>query len=222
MKFELFIAKRYLLKGRKNSFISTISIVSTIGIAIGVAALIIALALINGFQSDIRGRILYSTAHIMLNNIIGYLVYGYSDIIEIINLFTRSEKELAGIDDIISQLHEEAEEIEEMESSVGEEAQVPRLLELGRKQIAVGADRCRKRTCPLVSTCFSELARKRAGDAELLIVNHALYFADLALRGADGDGTGVLPDHDAVIFDEAHRLEEAAATWFGGRVSLFG
>lgn len=89
-------------------------------------------------------------------------------------------------------------------------------------EVAVGADRCRKKTCPLVSTCYSELARKQAGEAELVIVNHALYFADLALRGAAGDGTGFLPDHDAVIFDEAHRLEEAAATWFGGRVSIAG
>ena len=52
-----------------------------------------------------------------------------------------------------------------------------------------------------------------------MIVNLALYFADLALR-ARSDGTGVLPDHDAVVFDEAHRLEEAASAWFGGRVSL--
>ncbi len=89
-------------------------------------------------------------------------------------------------------------------------------------EVAVGSDRCRKKTCPLVSTCYSELARKRAGEAELVIVNHALYFADLALRGTNGDGMGFLPDHDAVVFDEAHRLEEAAATWFGGRVSIAG
>ena len=49
-----------------------------------------------------------------------------------------------------------------------------------------------------------------------MIANHALYFADLAAGG------GVLPDHDAVIFDEAHRLEETAATWLGGRVSRAG
>ena len=85
--------------------------------------------------------------------------------------------------------------------------------------LAVGADRCQGKRCPLVSSCFSEAARERAGEAELVIVNHALYFADLALR-ARSDGTGVLPDHDAVVFDEAHRLEEAASAWFGGRVSL--
>ena len=69
---------------------------------------------------------------------------------------------------------------------------------------------------PLVSTCFAEAARQRAGEAELVIANHALYFADLAAGG------GVLPEHDAVVFDEAHRLEETAATWLGGRVSRAG
>jgi ATP-dependent DNA helicase DinG len=72
-----------------------------------------------------------------------------------------------------------------------------------------------------VSSCFSEAARERAGEAELVIANHALYFADVAVRGKS-DGAGVLPEHDAVIFDEAHRLEESAATWLGGRVSAAG
>jgi len=81
MKFEFFIAKRYLLRGRKNSFISIISIVSIIGITIGVAALIIALSLINGFQNDIRNKILSSTAHLMVNNIIGEGLDGYEEII---------------------------------------------------------------------------------------------------------------------------------------------
>jgi lipoprotein-releasing system permease protein len=71
MKFEWFIAGKYLTKGRKNSFISIISMVSILGIAIGVAALIIALALINGFQNDIRNRILSSSAHIMITDRLG-------------------------------------------------------------------------------------------------------------------------------------------------------
>jgi ATP-dependent DNA helicase DinG len=49
-----------------------------------------------------------------------------------------------------------------------------------------------------------------------VIVNHALYFAHIA------SGASVLPEHDAVIFDEAHRLEESAASWLGGRVSRQG
>src|SRR5712692_3621869 len=88
-------------------------------------------------------------------------------------------------------------------------------------ELAVGSDRCLGRTCPYVGTCFSEAARERASHADLVIANHALYFADLGLRERR-DGVGVLPDHDVVVFDEAHRLEETAATWLGGRVSGLG
>jgi ATP-dependent DNA helicase DinG len=83
-------------------------------------------------------------------------------------------------------------------------------------ELAVGSDRCAGRRCPFHGACFAEAARTRAGEAELVIGNHALYFADLAAGG------GVLPEHDAVVFDEAHRLEETAATWLGGRVSRAG
>jgi ATP-dependent DNA helicase DinG len=85
-------------------------------------------------------------------------------------------------------------------------------------EIAVGADRCLGRLCALVGTCFSEAARERASHAQLVITNHALYFADLGLRSRT-DAPAVLPEHDAVVFDEAHRLEESAATWLGGRIS---
>ncbi|MGH2995030.1 MAG: ATP-dependent DNA helicase, partial [Gaiellaceae bacterium] len=47
-------------------------------------------------------------------------------------------------------------------------------------ELAVGADRCAGRRCAFLGTCFSELARGRAGEAEIVIANHALYFADLA------------------------------------------
>jgi ATP-dependent DNA helicase DinG len=83
-------------------------------------------------------------------------------------------------------------------------------------ELSVGADRCAGRRCPLLSACYAEAARARASEADLVIANHALYFADVAAGG------GVLPEHDAVVFDEAHRLEETAATWLGGRVSRTG
>jgi ATP-dependent DNA helicase DinG len=86
-------------------------------------------------------------------------------------------------------------------------------------ELSVGGDRCAGRRCPFIGSCYAEAARGRAAEAELVIANHALYFADLALRQRT-DGGGVLPEHDAVVFDEAHRLEEAAAAWFGGRISL--
>jgi ATP-dependent DNA helicase DinG len=83
-------------------------------------------------------------------------------------------------------------------------------------EVAVGPDRCSGRRCPFHSACFAEAARERASEADLVIVNHALYFAHVA------SGGGVLPEHDAVVFDEAHRLEESAAAWLGGRVSRAG
>jgi ATP-dependent DNA helicase DinG len=83
-------------------------------------------------------------------------------------------------------------------------------------EVAVGPDRCGGRRCPFVSACFAEAARERAAEADLVIVNHALYFAHVA------SGGGVLPEHDAVVFDEGHRLEESAAAWLGGRVSRAG
>ncbi|MBN2346767.1 MAG: ABC transporter permease [Candidatus Aminicenantes bacterium] len=86
MKFAWFIARRYLTKGRKNSFISIISLVSILGIAIGVAALIIALSLINGFQNDIRDRIVSSSAHVMVTDRFGE---GFAD-------FRRLNRELEG------------------------------------------------------------------------------------------------------------------------------
>ena len=64
MRFELFIALRYLLARRKQAFISVISLISTIGVAVGVIALIVALALMTGIQGELRDRILGSTAHI--------------------------------------------------------------------------------------------------------------------------------------------------------------
>jgi lipoprotein-releasing system permease protein len=64
MRFELFIALRYLLARRKQAFISVISLISTVGVGVGVIALIVALALMTGLQGELRDRILGSTAHV--------------------------------------------------------------------------------------------------------------------------------------------------------------
>lgn len=82
MKFAFFMARRYLTRGRRNAFIHIISLASIVGIAIGVAALIIALALLNGFQHDIRDRILSSTAHIMVSHSMGEGVADYRELVE--------------------------------------------------------------------------------------------------------------------------------------------
>ncbi|MEO8551253.1 MAG: ATP-dependent DNA helicase, partial [Kofleriaceae bacterium] len=72
--------------------------------------------------------------------------------------------------------------------------------------------------CPYFERCFVTQARRQAEKADLILVNHHLYFADRSLR-ASSPGARVLPDHDAVIFDEAHQLEDVATEHFGARVS---
>jgi ATP-dependent DNA helicase DinG len=72
--------------------------------------------------------------------------------------------------------------------------------------------------CPYFERCHVTAARRAADKADLVLVNHHLYFADLALRAA-APGARVLPEHDAVIFDEAHQLEDVATEHFGLRVS---
>jgi lipoprotein-releasing system permease protein len=67
MPFELHIALRYLLARRKQAFISLISLISTLGVMVGVSALIIALALMTGLQGELRNRILGATAHVYVS-----------------------------------------------------------------------------------------------------------------------------------------------------------
>jgi ATP-dependent DNA helicase DinG len=71
--------------------------------------------------------------------------------------------------------------------------------------------------CTYHEACFVTRMRREAEAAQLVIVNHHLYFADLALRGPHGGG--VIPDHAAVIFDEAHMIEDVATDFFGVSVS---
>ncbi|WP_428265799.1 ATP-dependent DNA helicase [Haliangium sp.] len=72
--------------------------------------------------------------------------------------------------------------------------------------------------CPHYEQCFVTRARRRAEKADLVIVNHHLLFADLALR-TSYPGAKVLPEYDAVVFDEAHQLEDVMTEHFGIQVS---
>src|SRR5437899_116329 len=72
LPFELHIALRYLLAKRKQAFISVISLISTIGVAVGVMAVIIALAVMTGLQQTLRDRILGSQPHIYISRIGGF------------------------------------------------------------------------------------------------------------------------------------------------------
>lgn len=72
--------------------------------------------------------------------------------------------------------------------------------------------------CAFYDQCFVTRARRRAEKADLIVVNHHLFFADLSLRSTY-PGARVLPDYDAVIFDEAHQLEDVMTEHFGVQVS---
>lgn len=75
---------------------------------------------------------------------------------------------------------------------------------------------CLGRRCPHYEPCFYQRARRRAEQAQILIVNHALLAADLALRQSD---VRVLPDYELAVIDEAHTLDAVAADHFGATVS---
>ena len=81
--------------------------------------------------------------------------------------------------------------------------------------LTVGGDACLQSRCPFYEECFVTRAKARAAKADVIVVNHHLYFADVALRAGGGSA---VPDHDTVIFDEAHAVPEVAGLFFGRRV----
>jgi ATP-dependent DNA helicase DinG len=83
------------------------------------------------------------------------------------------------------------------------------------------AEACLGTTCPDYRRCFITEMRRRALESDIIIVNHHLFFADLSVKreAAGAPDAGVLPEAAAVVFDEAHELEEVASSYFGLSVS---
>ncbi len=83
------------------------------------------------------------------------------------------------------------------------------------------SEACLGTTCPDYRRCFITEMRRRALESDIIIVNHHLFFADLSVKqeAAAAADAGILPDAAAVIFDEAHELEEVASSYFGLSVS---
>jgi len=119
-------------------------------------------------------------------------------------------------------------EREPMLEDLGEREWVPRIVDWAggthtgdRAEIADLPDRlrlwrdvnARSDTC---GGCWLTRLKKRAQESQLIVVNHHLFFADLALRSAFGS---VIPDYELVVFDEAHQLEDVATLYFGAQVS---
>ena len=78
---------------------------------------------------------------------------------------------------------------------------------------------CTGQKCPQFERCFITWMHQRAAESDLIIVNHHLFFADLALK--QSDYASLLPDYTAVVFDEAHDIEDVATQYFGLKVSNY-
>ena len=83
-------------------------------------------------------------------------------------------------------------------------------------EVASDTGNCLRKKCPTHQECFFYKARRRSQHATILVVNHALFFSDLALRQL---GVSIIPDYDAVILDEAHTVEQVAGDHLGLRVT---
>lgn len=84
--------------------------------------------------------------------------------------------------------------------------------------ICCEAGNCQKVRCPYFQQCFYMRARKKWGEADIVVANHALFFTDLAMRGEEGGESGLLPNYGALVIDEAHTLEDNAAEYLGIRI----
>lgn len=87
------------------------------------------------------------------------------------------------------------------------------------EQLSTSTSKCLGTNCPENANCFISRLRKKAAAAQLLIVNHHLFFSDLAIRRFGN--AEVLPRYQAVIFDEAHHLENIATNYFGATFSHY-
>ena len=85
------------------------------------------------------------------------------------------------------------------------------------------AGNCLGGRCPFFRRCYLFRARKECLGAQIVVANHALFFADMAMKQDSGEEAGgVLPDYGAVILDEAHTIEDCAAAHLGLRLTTFG
>ena len=78
-------------------------------------------------------------------------------------------------------------------------------------------DLCSGQKCPSFERCFITQMHQRAMESDIIVVNHHLFFADLAMK--EGDFGAILPEYAAVVFDEAHELEDVAGQYFGLSIS---
>jgi ATP-dependent DNA helicase DinG len=110
----------------------------------------------------------------------------------------------------------------EKSTETGDRAEIKSLPESSAAWAKMDArsDRCSGQKCPQFERCFITKMHQKAAESDIIIVNHHLFFADLAVKG-DVETSGIIPDYGAVIFDEAHDVEEVAGQYFGVSVSNY-
>ena len=123
---------------------------------------------------------------------------------------------LTGLEEV-SQFHAIA--AWEKTTATGDRAEIDSLPESSAlwPKLDARGEACLGQSCPDWENCFITTMRRKALESDIIIVNHHLFFADMAIKlqaGASAD-SGVLPAAGAVIFDEAHELEETASNYFG-------
>jgi ATP-dependent DNA helicase DinG len=109
----------------------------------------------------------------------------------------------------------------ESQTETGDRTEVEGLPDTSQLWSRVDARReaCTGQKCPQFERCFITWMHQRAAESDLIIVNHHLFFADLALK--QSDYASLLPDYSAVVFDEAHEIEDVATQYFGLKVSNY-
>lgn len=107
------------------------------------------------------------------------------------------------------------------ETQTGDRAEIPWLRDDSPlwHEISSSSSQCLGMHCPEASSCFISQLRKQAARAQILIVNHHLFFSDLGLRRFGH--AEVLPRYESIVFDEAHHLENVATQYFGRSFSQY-
>jgi ATP-dependent DNA helicase DinG len=100
----------------------------------------------------------------------------------------------------------------------GEIAGLPDTVDFWR-EVSAASENCIGQSCPDFDPCWVTRMRQRALEADIVVVNHHLLCADLAVR--DGSYGGVIPEYDTVVLDEAHLLEDVATQYFGSQISAY-
>jgi ATP-dependent DNA helicase DinG len=132
----------------------------------------------------------------------------------------RSQPILSGLEEI-DQFHQIA--AWEQTTETGDRAELSGMPESSPlwNKLDARTDACLGTTCPDYRRCFITEMRRKALESDIIIVNHHLFFADLSVKqeAAGAPDAGILPEAAAVVFDEAHELEDVASSYFGLSVS---